>query len=179
MGNILKKATHSAFSWETMGDIEQGRGGLGVEMPVVVYRLMQYTLLDVLTAAYGLEKANEHFRRAGFLAGEQFAKHTLNLDEPDLNAFLKDLQEKLKEMKIGILRLESIDPQTGEMVLTVGEDLDCSGLPITNENVCMYDEGFISGILHAYTGVTHDVREVDCWASGDRVCRFRASRSES
>lgn len=68
--------------------------------------------------------------------------------------------------------MEAFDPVSGDIVLTVGQDLDCSGLPITNENVCNYDEGFISGILEAYTGKRYDVREVDCWASGNRVCRF-------
>ncbi|MDR0671731.1 MAG: hypothetical protein LBF64_05400 [Oscillospiraceae bacterium] len=32
----------------------------------------------------------------------------------------------------------------------------------------------MSGILEIYTGQKYDVREVDCWASGDRVCRFEA-----
>jgi uncharacterized protein len=36
----------------------------------------------------------------------------------------------------------------------------------------VYDEGFISGILKAYSGRDFRVREVDCWATGDRVCRF-------
>ena len=68
--------------------------------------------------------------------------------------------------------MEAFDSKTGNLVLTVGQDLDCSGLPITNETVCFYDEGFISGILETYTGRKYDVREVDCWANGDRVCRF-------
>ena len=53
--------------------------------------------------------------------------------------------------------------------------MDCSCLPITGENVCTYDEGFIAGILNEYTGKTYDVREIDCWASGERVCRFKGS----
>jgi predicted hydrocarbon binding protein len=60
-------------------------------------------------------------------------------------------------------------------VLTVGQDLDCSGLPMTNETVCFYDEGFIAGILETYTGKKYDVREIDCWANGDRVCRFQGT----
>ncbi|MCK5055523.1 MAG: 4-vinyl reductase, partial [Candidatus Aminicenantes bacterium] len=28
------------------------------------------------------------------------------------------------------------------------------------------------GILEAYTGKAFRVKEIDCWASGDRVCRF-------
>jgi predicted hydrocarbon binding protein len=56
----------------------------------------------------------------------------------------------------------------------VTEDLDCSGLPVTNETVCDCDEGFIAGILEIYTGSEFDVKEVDCWSKGDRVCRFEA-----
>jgi len=71
--------------------------------------------------------------------------------------------------------MEAFNPDDGTIILTVAEDLDCSGLPITNENVCVYDEGFIAGILEAYTGKPYHVREIDCWASGDRVCRFNAA----
>jgi len=59
-------------------------------------------------------------------------------------------------------------------VMTVGEDLDCSGLPITGETICHYDEGFIAGILKAYTKQNYVVREVDCWSTGARICRFKA-----
>jgi predicted hydrocarbon binding protein len=172
MSNIfLKTATHNEFTWESLGNIKEGRGDMGESMPVLVYRLMQYTMLDVLTKAYGADQANEHFREAGFMAGMEFTKNTLDL-QVDLNTFLANLQNVLQSLKIGILRMEAFDPETGDIVLTVGQDLDCSGLPVTNENVCTYDEGFIAGILEAYTGKKYNVREVDCWASGDRVCRF-------
>ena len=172
MENIfMKNRKHDEFSWNTLGDIKKGRGDLGDEMPVIVYRLMQYTMLDVLSKAHGLEKANDYFRDAGFLAGSEFAKNLLDLTV-DCNEFIANLQKQLMDLKVGVLRMESFDPETGNIVLTVGQDLDCSGLPITNENVCIYDEGFIAGILEAYTGKKYVVREVDCWASGDRVCRF-------
>ncbi|MDR3051697.1 MAG: 4-vinyl reductase [Oscillospiraceae bacterium] len=154
-----------------MGDIKEGRGDLGEDMPVLVYRLMQYTMLDVLTRAYGEDQANEHFREAGFLAGTEFARNALDLST-DFDSFVAGLQKALQDLKIGILRMEAFDPETGNLMLTVGQDLDCSGLPVTNETVCNYDEGFIAGILEAYTGKKYAVREVDCWANGDRVCRF-------
>ena len=175
MKNVfMKKKGHEEFSWESLGNIKEGRGDLGEEMPVLVYRLMQFTMLDVLSKAHGLEQANEYFRQAGFLAGMEFSKSVLDLTV-DFNTFVANLQKSLSDLKIGILRMESFDPENGDIVLTVGQDLDCSGLPITNENVCIYDEGFIAGILEAYTGKKYDVREVDCWASGDRVCRFNGA----
>lgn len=59
MGNIFaQKKKHSTFTWDMLGNITEGRGDLGEEMPVLVYRLMQYTMLDVLSKAYGEEKAD-------------------------------------------------------------------------------------------------------------------------
>jgi len=169
---FLKNKKHEEFDWSNLGDIKTGRGALGEEMPVLIYRLMQFTMLDILSKAYGLETANVHFRKAGYLAGSEFAKNILKLDD-DFDAFVASFQKAMQDLKVGILRMESFDSNTENFVLTIAEDLDCSGLPITNENVCTYDEGFIAGILETYTGNKYDVREVDCWANGDRVCRFR------
>lgn len=175
MENVFMKAKdHSTFAWSNLGDIKEGRGDLGEEMPVLVYRLMQYTMLDVLAKDLGKDKANDYLRAAGHLAGTEFARNTLDL-KADFNTFVANLQKTLQEFKIGILRMEAFDGGTGEIVLTVGQDLDCSGLPVSDETVCDYDEGFIAGILELYTGKPYTVREIDCWASGDRVCRFKGT----
>ena len=171
--NVFKDERRKVFTWSNLGDIKFGRGDLGEEMPVIVYRLMQFTLLDAISNEVGMDKANDFFRKAGFLAGTEYAKNVLTLDL-EFDSFISHLQDSLKRLKIGILRMEAFNPEDGILTLTVAEDLDCSGLPITNESVCVYDEGFIAGILEAYTGKKYDVREVDCWATGDRVCRFRA-----
>lgn len=176
--NIFKpKTRHNVFSWENLGDIKEGRGDLGEDMPVMVYRLMQYTMLDVLSQEYGDDVANEVFRKAGWLAGNQLAKQELDMDV-DRDTFFSNLQKLLRELKIGVLRMEGFDDATGEIILTVGQDLDCSGLPVTSEVVCMYDEGFIAGILEEYTNIKYAVREVDCWANGNRVCRFNGKPAD-
>jgi len=173
---FIKNNKHEHFMWENLDNIKEGRGDLGEEMPVLVYRLMQYTMLDILSKEFGLGKANDIFYKAGYLAGTEFVKNTQDLSV-DFNTFISNLQKALQDFKIGILRMEAYDPVTGSIVLTVGQDLDCSGLPVTYENVCVYDEGFVSGILGAYTGKNYIVREVDCWANGDRVCRFSGTVS--
>jgi len=177
MNALNKAAASGGFTWDKLGNIEQGREDLGMEMPVLVYRLMEYTMLDVLAEGLGLEKANEYFKRAGFLAGGEFAKNCLDLDL-GFDAFLAGLQSKLKDFKIGILRMESYEEGSGKMTLTLGQDLDCSGIPVSDETVCHYDEGFLAGILGAYTGRNYEFKEVDCWASGDRICRFIGSAED-
>lgn len=164
---------NQTFDWSRIGDIKTGRGNLGEEMPVAVYRLLQYTMMDELVDRYGQENAEEVFRSAGLRAGMAFNQNVLERKE-EFNEFIAELQLKLKEMKIGILRIEKADLDTMKFVLTVSEDLDCSGLPVYGDTVCVYDEGFISGILYDYTGKEFEVIEVDCWATGDRTCRFTA-----
>ena len=89
-----------------------------------------------------------------------------------LPEFIQELTDLLLTLKIGVLRVEKSDPAKGLFTLIVAEDLDCSGLPVCHETICTYDEGFIAGILQEYTGTAFQVKEVDCWCSGDRVCRF-------
>ena len=173
MFNIFDSEDDNKFSWESIGNIDEGRRNLGNEMPVFVYRLLQFTIKDELVKQFGIEKTIEIFRNSGDLAGREFANHMLDLTL-EFDDFVKQLQEILSESKIGILRIEKFDLETGRAILTVGEDLDCSGLPITGETVCNYDEGFLAGILKVYTKKDYVVTEIDCWATGSRVCRFEA-----
>lgn len=153
---------------------EGSRGNLGEELPVIVYRLLEYSLKDELIERFGKETQIDVFRQAGRKAGEYFAKKMLDMNQP-LDQFVSQLQSKMQELKIGVLRIEDVDEESGRIILTVAEDADCSGLPVLGETVCNYDEGFISGILSLYSGKPYKAVEVDCWATGDRVCRFHAN----
>lgn len=166
------------FKWSDIGDIQLGRPNLGSTTEVAVYRLLQYTWRAVLIEEYGPEKATELIRKAGRLAGVHFAKTLLNLNLP-FNEFIANLKEKLIELKIGVLNFEKTDFENMHFILTVAEDLDCSGLPVTNNTVCAYDEGFIEGIFSSYTKNNYKAVEVDCWATGDVVCRFEVNRVKS
>ena len=156
----------------------ESRENLGGELPVMVYRMLEYSLKDELIKRYGKDEQIEIFRSAGRTAGEFFAKQFLNMDQP-LDKFVGELQDRMQELKIGVLRIEDVDEESGKIILTVSEDADCSGLPVLGETVCNYDEGFISGILSLYSGKPYTAVEVDCWATGDRVCRFHAAVEDS
>lgn len=176
MSNIfMNKPTHYKFTWEGLGDVKKGRENLGEDMPVIVYRLLEYTMLDVLNNEFGKEKADELFIKCGYKAGQAVVQNVLDSNK-NLDGFIADLQKFLKDNKIGILKIESFNEETLDFYVTVGEDLDCSGLPATDETVCRYDEGFIQGIMEGYLkGKKFEVKEVDCWANGARVCRFKGN----
>jgi len=60
------------FRWEDLGNIEEGRPNLGTSTSLLAYRLMQFTLRDVLIKEYNPETAARIFRQAGALAGSEF-----------------------------------------------------------------------------------------------------------
>jgi uncharacterized protein len=93
----------------------------------------------------------------------------------DINSFVAGVQRAMKDLGIAIFRVESAEYDKGAFVITLAEDLDCSGLPVCEEEICVYDEGFIAGILEGFTGKEFVVKEVDCWGTGDRICRFKAN----
>lgn len=165
------------FSWDFIGDIELGRPNLGNMTRIEVYRLFQYTLRDVLEARYGTEEADRILYDAGFLAGRNFCDKLIGKEE-SLEKFLDKVQKTLKDLSVGILRVERSDLDNCQFTLTVDEDLDCSGLPEMDHAVCNYDEGFIAGIFYAYNGSKMDVKEIDCWCTNDRTCRFEVKAKE-
>ncbi|QWR77957.1 V4R domain-containing protein [Candidatus Magnetomonas plexicatena] len=161
------------FSWELLGDIAAGRPNLGNKTSLEVYRLLLFTFRDVLETHVGTEMTDKIFHEAGYLSGKEFYANKLTPTK-DLGDFVRELQQVLKDMGIGILRLEQADVETGEFVLTISEDLDCSGLPELDHEICVYDEGFIAALLESFSGIKFKVKEIDCWCTGDRTCRFSA-----
>jgi len=159
------------FSWEQLGDMEEGRPSLGMNTSVAVYRLMQYTMRAVLEKEYGDEQTRLILVQAGRLAGREFCKNVLDASLP-FNKFIAQMHETLVSLGVGILRMETSDTDKMQFTVTVSEDLDCSGLPLKGVTVCDYDEGFIEGIFNVYTGKEFEVRETDCWTTGERTCRF-------
>ncbi len=159
------------FSWDFVGDLEEGRPNLGNTTRVEVYRLFQYSLRDVLEEEFGTEKADRLLYKAGLCAGKALSEKFVGKVD-NLGDYVEKVKQILLDLSIGILRVESADPEKAHFLLTVAEDLDCSGLPDMGHAVCTYDEGFIAGIFQAFSGKEYDVKEIDCWCTGDRTCRF-------
>ncbi len=78
------------FSWDLLGDIEEGRPNLGNHTRLEVYRLMQFCFRDVLEQELGGEKADQVFYRAGYVAGGHFYRNVIG-PTTDLGDFVRRL----------------------------------------------------------------------------------------
>ena len=141
-----------------IADIALGRPNLGHFTRLEIYRLMQFTFRDVMEQRLGSDQTDQLFCQAGKLTGTKFYQQFF-FHIKDFNEFIKSLQSTLKEMGVGILRVEKADVKQGSFVLTVSEDLDCSGLPELHYEICKYDEGFIAGLLESFTGYEFKVKK--------------------
>ena len=86
----------SAFEWTMLGQIDMGRPNLGFKTDVAVYRLMQFTLRDVLIRQYGVEAADHVFYAAGETAGRHFYENLITKRD-SFGDFVAELQDVLKE----------------------------------------------------------------------------------
>jgi len=108
------------FSWSTIGEkMAIARPSLGPTTRIEVYRLLQYTLRDVLEEEFGHKKTDDMFRKAGAIAGREFY-NKFCLETEDISGLVTTIEEKFKELGIGIFRVESINLE--EMSFT----LNCS-----------------------------------------------------
>ena len=165
-----------AFTWDVIGaDMSIARPGMGPQLHIEVYRLLQFTLRDVLEQKLGTQETDKLFFEAGLLAGKAFFDRFCS-EAKDIGTLVRILEERLRELGVGLFRVEMAEASGESFVFVVDEDLDCSGLPDSNDHICIYDEGFIKGILDAFTGGSYTVKEVDCWSSGARTCRFSAKK---
>lgn len=169
------KNNNYIFKWQDIGDIKLGRPNLGLKTDVSTHRVFNYSIRSILISNFGVEKSNYIFYEAGRLAGKEFFK---NLIEKDINFYnlISKLEKLFIELGIGILRVEETDMENLSFIITIAEDLDCSGLSNTNETVCNYDEGFLAGIFEEYTGFDFYVKEIECWANGGKICRFEVKK---
>jgi hypothetical protein len=160
------------FSWDIIGDIKKGRANLGELTRVENYRLLQYTIRDTLEEEYGTEAADRIIFKSGFKAGKAFYEKFL-APATSFQDLLKLLKESLLELKIGIFRVEEFCEDSIDLIVTIAEDLDCSGLPELDYELCTFDEGLLAGIFESYTGREIEAKEIDCWCTGGRICRFK------
>lgn len=128
------------FAWDAIGDIALGRPNLGPTVRLEMYRLLQFSLRSVLEADLGTEATNRILREAGRLAGRAFAERFLG-PMTAMPEYVRNLQARLREYGIGIMRMEEADAEAGRFVLTIEEDMDCSGLPEMDTEVCQFVEG--------------------------------------
>jgi len=70
------------------------------------------------------------------------------------------------------LEIEEALPERGRVMLTIDEDLDCSGLTKLDCETDIYDDCLVSALFKRFTPESSWAKEINCWCTGARTCRF-------
>ena len=138
-----------------MGKDEEGYHFWTAEMRAIAHRQMCQTTLHALGKEFGREKAIQFSRSAGTFAGNDFAHAFLDLTA-DFRTFVLSLQKALTALKVDTLRVELLNPDSGNLAITTEDCHGCDDFLAAQENIRIYDEGFVAGILEVYTGKRHN-----------------------
>jgi len=151
---------HDRFILENI--LNTMKEGIVMETPVIVYHMVLFSKIDENAQSEKFVPNNGYLHEAGLLAGIKFAKQNLDLNS-DLIDFINALQKELQELKIGHFRIEAFDPGYGDIVITIGHEFERSEIPVKNNNLFIYDENFILGILETYTETRYETHDLDSW----------------
>ena len=160
------------FDINIIGDLQKGRPTLGNTMPVAVYRLMLYSIRAELMDRFGKDEANCILYHSGELAGKTIYLNFMSNVKNESELYIS-IEKLFLGARIGKFKVKKSN-EKGELMFSMSEDLDCSGLAPDGETKCSIDEGIISGILSSYHKKPYITKEVGCWGTGEKSCFFKS-----
>ncbi len=125
-----------------------------------LFRTMRY-----ITEAMGID-AKPALRLTGREIGKELAKQIKATAPKDL---LKELANFWETHRMGHLVLTRAELP---YEIVIENCYECGGMPDVGTTLCSLDEGLISAILDEKLGVKSTVKELECWGTGYRHCRF-------
>jgi len=158
------------FKISAIGDVSK-RTVLGPFVGVEMFRILRVSMVDLISSQMGEKEANEAIYLAGKAVGGEIGK-TFCVGITDLNEYVKKVTEILATLKVGLLRVVSVDLEKGKLIIDVNECVSCSGTPNIGKPICHFEGGIIAGILKFFLKKEAEAVEVKCWAMGNNTCEF-------
>lgn len=176
MDNVFARKQNPVSAWDKLDKARDGRGNLGPDVPIEVFRAYTYTLADYLTDTMGAQECDTFLHGLGYRSGALVVRTKLDATLPP-HEFFNQLKTFLRDNRVGVFRMETYDAESGDFAFTLREDLNYSGLTPTDAVSFSYDEGYFEGVMEVYTGTSYSVHHADSWLDEGFVCRFKGERS--
>jgi len=159
---------HAGFP--VIGDPLVGRPVVSEEAPVLWYRsLVHLGIRGYLRKTLG-DVVDEYLYRAGKEVGINLVKEGLIEKKANNDEQVKEIHEKIKALKIGILSVLEFKEDYAQ--IRVDECISCAGIANVGESVCYWEGGTIVGILSVLFETEVGAAEYKCWGNGDQACEF-------
>jgi len=122
-----------------------------------LFHLIRYGL-----TSFGLD-IHPALKEIGRDVGKKIAE---NFESDDMTSLLEEIGEFWRENRLGEIKV------VDENNILVEDCFDCCDMPDLGTTFCSLDEGMIEGIIKAVLGLDVDVKETECFGTGDNHCKF-------
>lgn len=122
-----------------------------------LFHLIRYGLIS-----FGLD-IHPALKEIGKDAGRSIAENFSSQTEEELK---EEIGEFWRSTGLGKVEIS-------ESYITIKDCFDCGDMPEVGHTLCSLDEGMIEGIYEERLGKEVTVREVECFGTGERHCRFK------
>lgn len=126
-----------------------------------LFHLIRYGL-----TSFGLD-IHPALKEIGKDAGKKIAE---NFESDDMEGLLDEIGEFWNKNRLG--QIEVLDKDN----ILVEDCFDCCDMPDLGTTFCSLDEGMIEGIIKAKLGIDVDVKETECFGTGDEHCKFNIQK---
>ncbi len=131
------------------------RPQLGDEVPLTLFRILRIIGMRSLLG----ESSGPTLYMMGKSVGNMIGAATL-----------EEFREKIKELKIGIPEVESLDDD--HLIVKLYECITCAGFVYTGEMFCDMESGIIAGMLEKVYGKKAKSTQTKSWSAGFNYCEF-------
>lgn len=91
-----------------------------------------------------------------------------------LEDLINEIGKFWRDHRLGKMRTQVKEK---DATLFIEDCYNCSDMPNVEKPLCSLDEGMLEGILEGRLGVKADAKEIECWGTGAKHCRFKVTIS--
>lgn len=158
------------FKISAIGDTSK-RVSLGGAVGVEMFRILRTSMVDLISINLGKDASEKAIYLSGKAVGGEIGNVYLK-GITELEDLVTKVTNILRDLKVGLFKVVSADPENGRFVVDVDECVSCSGTPVTGEAICYFEGGIIAGIFKYFLKKEAKAVETKCWAKGDNTCEF-------
>ncbi|MCC7550279.1 MAG: ArsR family transcriptional regulator [Methanobacterium sp.] len=131
--------------------------------PFEFFRLIFHTLrISLLSQGVDIDPI---LHEAGLKVGKALYE---KVKHQNMDNFLENIATFWETHSLGSVEVKSLQPLT----ISVQDCFECSGLPYLGRPACAFDSGILESLFSLYNQEEVKVMETECYALGDKQCRF-------
>jgi predicted hydrocarbon binding protein len=143
---------------------QMARPQLGDQIPLLVFRAFRHFSANYVEELLG-RGSNMAFQNGGRELGREVGS---TLIKPELDAYLSNVVEWVRDAKIGLLR--AVELSDIRLVVALDECITCAGMPNIGKRICHFEVGLVAGVVETFVKRRVRASETKCNANGEATC---------